>query len=88
MAEYRIVRRHRRVEIYDPYGRCVETVLERGGWTGASELQPAATDAHIVSLIEQGESTGSFGPHRFEEHRTYDSTTRTWSSRTWPSHDE
>jgi hypothetical protein len=89
MAEYRIVRGPRRVEIYDQYGRCVDQVLDPGGWRGASASgpQPEATDEHIVSLIEQGESSGSFTPPAFEEQRTYDSTTREWSSRAWPTRD-
>jgi hypothetical protein len=89
MTEYRIVRGPRRVEIYDQYGRCVDQVLDPGGWQGvsASKPQPEPTDEHIVSLIEQGERSGSFTPHTFEEQRTYNSTTRQWSTRTWPERD-
>ena len=87
MTEYRIVRGSRRVEIYDQYGRCVETVLDPGGWAGVSGPQPGATDEHIVSLIELGERSGTFAPQAFQQHRTYDSSTRQWSTCDWPAPD-
>ena len=89
MTEYRIVRGPRRTEIHDQYGRCVETIYDPGGWRGvpASEPQSEATDAYIVSLIEQGERNGTFTPHTFEVQRTYDSTARHWSTRAWPAAD-
>lgn len=85
MPEYRIARGVRRVEIYDQYGRCVETVLDPGGWAGVSGPQPEATDEHIVNLIERGERNGTFAPQAFLQQRTYDSTTRQWSTRDWPA---
>jgi hypothetical protein len=88
MSLYRIVRRARRVDIVDAYGRCVDTVMDPGGWSGAPEPQLAATDAHLVELIEQGEQSGRYQPRAFEDQRVYDSTTGTWSWQRWPTDDQ
>ena len=95
MTEYRIVRGFHRFEIHDQYGRCVETIRDPGVWREVpgpglctpEGPEPEATDAYIVSLIEQGERNGSFTPRAFEVQRTYDSTARHWSTRAWPAPD-
>lgn len=77
MTTYRVsdAHHHRRIAVFDEWGRCVELV-------------PAGTsEAQLAVLITAQDAAGAYAPDRFRTQRVFDLSSRGWSDIQWPTED-